>query len=298
MIQLTDVQKIEPAPAQVLTPEAVAKIILAAFDRHYALFRYGAQRAKALFESGDWQSIQQLSRERIEYYDMRVRECIAKLEPALAKDQATQSKTLSDVEFDDTPMSQKQREFWQSTKLSFVGLLSDHRQPECAETFFNSVSCRVLHRDYFHNDFLFVRPAVATDYLDSEMPAYRVYYPSWQGLRKTLIRMVADFGLAAGFENLPRDSRLLAGMASKLLNKTVTQTSGPRISADCQIQVLGSLFFRNKAAYIVGRLINQGALYPFAIPLVRTTPGQVRLDALLCKEAELTTLFSFTHNII
>jgi len=295
MIQLTDIQQIEPVPVQVLAPDAVAKIMLAAFDRHYALFRYGAQRAKSLFESGDWQSIQQLSRERIEYYDMRVRECIAKLEPALAKDQTMQSKSLVDVEFDDSPMPQKQRDFWQSTKLAFVSLLADHRQPECAETFFNSVSCRVLHRDYFHNDFLFVRPAVATDYLDSEMPAYRVYYPSWQGLRKTIIRMVADFGLAAGFENLPRDARLLAGMACQQLNKIVTQTSGHRIAADCQVQVLGSLFFRNKAAFIVGRLINQGALYPFAIPLVRTTPGQVRLDALLCQDSELTTLFSFTR---
>ena len=60
-----------------------------------------------------------------------------------------------------------QTAFWQQVKQEFVGLLADHRQPECAETFFNSVSCRILHRDYFHNDFLFVRPAVATDYLDS-----------------------------------------------------------------------------------------------------------------------------------
>lgn len=295
MIQLSDVQRIEPAPTKVLTPEAVAKIILYAFDRHYALFRYGAQRAKALFESGDWAAIQQLSRERIEYYDMRVRECIAKLEPALKKDQITQQASLADVEFDDAPMSEAQRAFWQATKQSFVGLLADHRQPECAETFFNSVSCRVLHRDYFHNDFLFVRPAVATDYLDSEMPAYRVYYPSWQGLRKTIIKMVADFGLAAGFENLPRDARLLAGLACRELNQVVTRTSGHRISADCQIQVLGTLFFRNKVAYIVGRLINQGALYPFAIPLVKTVPGQVRIDALLCQEAELSTIFSFTR---
>ena len=50
-----------------------------------------------------------------------------------------------------------QTAFWQQVKQEFVGLLADHRQPECAETFFNSVSCRILHRDYFHNDFLFVR---------------------------------------------------------------------------------------------------------------------------------------------
>ena len=36
----------------------------------------------------------------------------------------------------------------------------DHKQPECAETFFNSVSCKILHRGYFHNRFIFVRPAI------------------------------------------------------------------------------------------------------------------------------------------
>ena len=48
-----------------------------------------------------------------------------------------------------------------------VGLLINHYQPECAETFFNTVSTKILHRSYFHNDFIFVRPAVATEYLDS-----------------------------------------------------------------------------------------------------------------------------------
>src|SRR3546814_816498 len=83
MIYRGDVQRIEPAPAPRPQPLEVARQILAGFDRHYALFRYSAQRAKALFESGDWHGIQQLSRERIEYYDMRVRECATQLRQAL-----------------------------------------------------------------------------------------------------------------------------------------------------------------------------------------------------------------------
>ncbi len=30
-------------------------------------------------------------------------------------------------------------EVWQQIKLHYIGLLTTHRQPECAETFFNSV---------------------------------------------------------------------------------------------------------------------------------------------------------------
>ena len=163
MIRTSDVQHIEQAPAKGPSPLDVARLILAGFDRHYALFRYSAQRAKALFESGDWHGIQHLSRERIEYYDMRVRECATQLEGllrgrpegAVGANGAT-SPALTDA----------QTAYWQQIKQEFVGLLAEHRQPECAETFFNSVSCRLLHRDYFHNDFLFVRPAVATEYLD------------------------------------------------------------------------------------------------------------------------------------
>ena len=184
---------------------------------------------------------------------------------------------------------------WQQIKQEFVGLLGEHRQPECAETFFNSVSCRLLHRDYFHNDFLFVRPAVATDYLDSRMPSYRVYYPVTEGLHKSLIRMVADFGLALPFEDLPRDTRLPARAAIGQLRRQLPRHVGRRIASDCQVHALGSLFFRNKGAYIVGRLINQGTVYPFAVALTRNPAGQVNLDALLLGADDLSTLFSFTR---
>lgn len=66
MIYSGDVQRIEPAPVAGPAPLDVAHLILAGFDRHYALFRYSAQRAKSLFESGDWHGMQRLSRERIE----------------------------------------------------------------------------------------------------------------------------------------------------------------------------------------------------------------------------------------
>ena len=283
-MQTSETLVVEPKPVK-LDPAEVAKIILTGFDRHYALFRYGAQRAKSLFESGDWIGIQKLSKERIEYYDRRVRECLSKLNPVLGAQSPGQAPSLTDA----------QSEFWQAVRQHYVALLADHQQPECAETFYNSVTCRALHRDYFHNDFLFVRPAVATDYLDSRRPVYRVYYPTTQGLRQSLTRMVADFGLACGFEDLPRDVRLLARAGCRALATMIERTSGHRLSSDCQLHVLGSLFFRNKTAYMVGRLVNQGAIHPFVIPVVRNVAGQAQIDALLTDEADLSTLFSFTR---
>ncbi|WP_322995855.1 bifunctional isocitrate dehydrogenase kinase/phosphatase [Castellaniella sp.] len=283
-----DHQHIQPVAPRGKTPEAVARIILAGFDRHYSLFRYGAQRAKSLFESGDWHGIQQLSRERIEYYDTRVRECAMALGQALRGTSSAQTAPGTDL----TP---EQLAYWQAAKSSYIGLLSSHLQPECAETFFNSVSCRILHRNYFNNDFLFVRPAVATDYLDGAQSAYRSYYPLTEGLLPSLVRLVADFGLAAPYQDLPSDARRLAFMGLRHLRRSLPRGLGKRLAPDCQLQVLNTLFFRNKGAYIVGRLVNQTAIHPFSIALLHTPSGHIQLDALLHTSDDLSTLFSFTR---
>src|SRR3546814_9195255 len=107
--------------------------------------------------------------------------------------------------------------------------------------------------------------------------------------------MVADFGLAAPFADLPADARALARMALRQLRRLLPRGAGQRIAPDCQIHVLNSLFFRNKGAYIVGRLVNQGTLHPFAIALLHTPSSQIRIDALLHTSDDLSTLFSFTR---
>lgn len=284
----SDHSTIEPVLRPSLSAEHVAQMILQGFNRHYALFRYSAQRAKVLFESGNWDGIQRLSRERIEYYDMRVRECAALLGPALKKTTLTPAP-------DGSTLSLEQQQFWQLVKTKFAHALAGHKQPECAETFFNSVSCRVLARTYFNNDFLFVRPAIATGYIDSDLPSYRSYYPLVTGVVPTLMRVITDFGLAAPFADLPTDVRLLARRAIYKLRKTLPKDPGFRIGPDCQIQVLNTLFFRNKGAYIVGRFINQSNLHPFAIALTHSTSNHIEIDALLDNTDDFTTLFSFTR---
>jgi len=316
-----DYQYIEPVDHG-LSPQGVAHKILQGFDRHYALFRYGAQRAKALFEAGDWRGIQQLARERIEYYDMRVRECAALLARELHE--ATPRDTPDQTTPQAKHLDPTQVGFWHAVKADYALRLAGHQQPECAETFFNSVSCRVLHRNYFNNDFLFVRAAIATEDVDHQVRSYRVYYPVAQALPaartepprgvaaqttlppkgvfaplgaagRALARLLADFGLAAPYADLPRDVRALTRMAVHQLRLTIPKGHEQRIGMDCQIHVLNTLFYRNKGAYAVGRLINQGITYPFAIALLRNPAGQVCVDALLHGQDDLSALFSFTR---
>src|SRR5690606_37823592 len=116
-----------------------------------------------------------------------------------------------------------------------------------------------------------------------------------EGLEDCLTHMLADFGLAAPFEDLPADVRTLARMALRQLCRRLPRGHGPRIGSDCQIQVLNSLFFRNKGAYVVGRLINHGEVHPFSLAILHRPSGHLYIDALLHTTDDLSTLFSFTR---
>ena len=60
-------------------PAAIAQAILEGFDRHYRLFRYVAQQAKSRYESGAWQRMQESARSRIDFYDQRANEAVARV---------------------------------------------------------------------------------------------------------------------------------------------------------------------------------------------------------------------------
>lgn len=251
----------------------IAKAMMDGFNRHYRLFRTESARAKHRFETADWHGQQRAQRERIEFYDLRVREASMRLE--------------REFKAGEQPM-----DIWQQIKLHYIGLLVNHHQPELAETFFNSVTTKILHRSYFQNDFIFVRPAVSTEYIENDesekRPTYHCYYPTRDTMCAVLMQMVKDFDLRLAFDDLQRDADLVqAAMAERL--------GDAKLRANFQIQVLTGLFFRNKGCYIVGKLINGFNEFGFALPVLHNRAGKLVIDAALFGEDDLLMLFSFAR---
>ncbi|OGA73336.1 MAG: bifunctional isocitrate dehydrogenase kinase/phosphatase [Betaproteobacteria bacterium RIFCSPLOWO2_12_FULL_65_14] len=251
-------------------PQEVARTVLEGFDRHYTLFRTAAAEAKRLFERAAWADMRALASERIQMYDRRVQEAV-------------------DALLERFPEAQRDETLWPAIKLAYIGLIHEHKQPECAETFYNSVACQVLHRRHYHNEFIFWRPAVATEHLEGEAPIYRCYYPLKDGLRRTLKQIAASFELSNPWEDLQRDLRNVVRALRSHFPRPL------RARPSLQIQVHGSLFFRNKGAYVVGRVINAHRELPFAVPIVQNERGELYLDALLVGESQLLVLFSFAR---
>ena len=251
----------------IASPQAIAQATLEGFNRHYALFRDCARMAKRHFEAGNWLAIAHTSQDRIDFYDRRVAETVSRLEREFGCDRIDDAR-------------------WEEVKRHYIALLIDHKQPECAETFFNSVSCKILHRTYFHNRCLFVRPAVSTEHIDADPPSYRSYYPRQHGLRHALIDIVLDFQLERGFADFRRDlANILAAFRHRFPRPF-------RLEANHQIQVLSSLFFRNRTAYVVGRIINGFQMHPFVVPIKHDVDGKLYVDALLLDPEQIALLFS------
>jgi isocitrate dehydrogenase kinase/phosphatase len=66
-------------------------------------------------------------------------------------------------------------------------------------------------------------------------------------------------------------------------------------ATDCQLNVLRTLFYRNKGAYLIGRYMADGEVTPFAIPILQDGRGRLFLDTLLHGAERIETLFNFSR---
>ncbi|MCB1863838.1 MAG: bifunctional isocitrate dehydrogenase kinase/phosphatase [Chromatiales bacterium] len=248
----------------------IATTIAQGFERHFTLFQKITAGARDRFENAEWNAVQATSRERIDFYDQRVVETIDLLRAAFH-------------------ISRLDEPLWKRVKVEYARLLHEHRQPELAETFYNSVFCRMFHRRYYNNDNIFVRPAVSTAYLEGAQPTYRTYFPRRDGIRATLVRAFSDFGFRRPWENLRRDLRncvrVLRGRyprrrRANLNNRTV---------------ILAPVFYRNKAGYIIGKFVDGFDEEPFVLAVLNNEQGALYLDAVVLGEQDTAAVFSFAR---
>jgi len=89
----------------------IATTIVSGFDRHFTIFSAITKGAKQRFENADWEAERVASRDRILFYDIRVKDAIGELQK------------LFDLEPFDSQL-------WFDVKREYVLLISNHLQPE------------------------------------------------------------------------------------------------------------------------------------------------------------------------
>ncbi|WP_077279118.1 bifunctional isocitrate dehydrogenase kinase/phosphatase [Thioalkalivibrio denitrificans] len=248
----------------------LARSILTGFERHFSFFQEITSVARERFEEADWDGVRAAAAKRISFYDKRVRETVEKLRGSFGIEHLNER-------------------LWQEVKSIYTGLLSHHSRPELAETFYNSVFCQLFERKYFNNDNIFVESVVDREALAQRYRGFMSFHPRDGGLETSIWEILSAFYFNVAYEDLDRDAERIAEALRE------RSPFGAGNMDELRVDVLEFPFFRNKAAYIIGRVVKGEQSHPFIVPLINNEQGGIYADTLLTTEDEAEAVFSFAR---
>ena len=251
-------------------PESTAKNILAGFEKHYCVFQQASVQAKSRFDRCEWRQLLDDYRARLYFYDKQVKQFCLALKKELNTDM-----------FDE--------KVWINTKLAYINLTSNYKQPELAETFYNSVFCLLFDKRFYNNNFIFVKPSISTTFIDMDDPIIDSHYIKASQLEQTLQSVFNKLDFVTPYQDLTRD-------VSRLKQQFVKQLSLLE-DEDFELQLVKSTFFRRKAAYIVGEVVlKNNQVRPVLIVLLNDEKTGIYVDALLTDVDNISIVFSFSRS--
>jgi isocitrate dehydrogenase kinase/phosphatase len=246
-----------------------ARGILAVFDAHQDQFRLVTRRACGRFLERDWRGGQLDAAERLTLYRQFASWCVQDLRKSLGD-------TITDTAF------------WTALRAAYGREARTRLDAELAYTFFNSVARQVLHKVgpesgvYFDDrEFQALPPVSAAQVLRR--------YDGGRSLEAMLRELLGDMPFGTAYTACGEDAALIARVLAEDLAR------GPRGPVLEAIEVVPAPFYRNKGAYIVGRLVTSTGTVPLVLPLVNDERG-LRVDAALRTSDEASVVFSFTRS--
>ncbi len=250
---------------------AIARHILNGFDEYRAGFRTITNRGRHRFEQALWQEIQHVSARRIQIY----KEHILKTRDALIGQYGEQ--VLLDIAC------------WPDIKTSYMGQIDLRLDDELAETWYNSIFNSLFSHDQICNRSMFVQ-TTRQGRVSSETPMQIRQYRPAGDLKAMLAQIMEDYRFAIPYANEQADLERLEQQLRQSLPAWVCK------DPELRVELYSSRLYRNKGAYIVGRIFTDEEQWPLVFPLVNLEGQGVRYDAAIIDEAEVSIIFSFTRS--
>ncbi len=250
--------------------ESTSRKILAGFDKHYRAFQQASVQAKSRFDRREWQQLFDDYKARLYFYDKQVKRFCLDLKKELNTDM-----------FDE--------EVWINTKRAYINLTSNYKQPELAETFYNSVFCLLFDKRFYNNNFIFVKPSISTTFIDMDDPVIDSHYIKTHKLEQTLQGVFTELSFITPYQDLARDVLRLKEQFVKQLDLSEDE--------NFELQLAKGTFFRSKAAYIVGKVVlKNNQVRPVLIALLNDEKTGIYVDALLTDVDSISVVFSFSRS--
>ncbi|QXI37220.1 bifunctional isocitrate dehydrogenase kinase/phosphatase [Pseudomonas xantholysinigenes] len=249
----------------------IARMILDGFDDYREHFRRITLGARERFEQARWQAIQDAAAARINLYEEKVAEVNGWLRKA----------------FDDAVLLDIEQ--WPLVKNAYIRLIDPRLDDELSETWYNSLFCSLFSHDLISDGCMFIhttRPSMR----GHERAAQTRTYTPHQGLKGLLRAIFADYAFNVRYGELEGDLARLEEQLRECLPDWVCKD--PTLA----VELFTSVLYRNKGAYLVGRLYTPDEQWPLVIPLLHREGHGIEADALITDEAQVSIIFSFTRS--
>ncbi|CAB5524790.1 Isocitrate dehydrogenase kinase/phosphatase [Pseudomonas putida] len=249
----------------------IARMILDGFDDYREHFRRITLGARERFEQALWQQIQQAAAARINLYEEKVAQVNGWLRDGFAE------AVLLDVEQ------------WPLVKNAYIRLIDPRLDDELAETWYNSIFCSLFSHDLISDGCMFIHTTRPSMRGHERAAQTRIYRPD--GSVRSLLRSIfADYPFNVPYGDLDGDVARLEQQLRECLPDWVCKD--PALA----VELFSPVLYRNKGAYLVGRLYTPDEQWPLVIPLLHREGHGIEADAVITDEAEVSIIFSFTRS--
>lgn len=244
---------------------AIAASVEAGFSSYRSEFNRVTSEARQRFAARDWTGVQRASLRRIKLYRGFASETATRLQDVLHQTEA---------ELDD----------WQRARAHYIELVKHRPDAELASTFFNTMYRRTHLHQGIDQRYAFVTGGIKSPDHELALLSYAA-----NNLKTVLHEMFSEVDLGVPFADRERDLELVESTMKALI---------PLLRGDdteIKIERIDSIFYRNKGAYLIGRLEIDGHAFPLAVPILHKSGGAF-VDTIIWNENDLSTIFSFTRS--
>ncbi len=247
----------------------IAKIIFGGFKKYLSEFLIITRRSKVRFERKEWQDIRKDAVERLNLYEKILTEISDRINDFLINKECDSST-------------------WIIVKGQYADLIKNYCNRNIAETFFNSLSRKRFGFVGINRDLEFFHLKAIEQQEPCGPLIFNTYYPQ-QSTKELIKRIIDDHRFDSEFEDLSRDLEYAANELNLFLWPIA------RNEKTYSIDVLKSIFYRNKVAYIIGRIVIDSRTIPLIIPLYNGEDG-IYIDSVLFDEADANNIFGFAYS--
>jgi isocitrate dehydrogenase kinase/phosphatase len=224
------------------------------------------RRAARNFLAADWHAAQLDAVDRIELYEQRVARCVAVIGGEL---QARRTDVA----------------LWTGIKHAYEALVARRPDSDFYNTFFNSVTRDLFGTVGVNKEVEFCATSVGRACGSVPLRVYRV----GGSLPAAVKEILADlpFGTAIG------DTEAAVHRISAEIGRFFA--TGRHSGAPESIELIEPVFYRGMQAFVVGRLIGDGAITPLVLAFTHLHQS-VQIDAVMLSRAEVGSLFGYARS--